>query len=263
MTIAIVIGAYRLRAFCELNVRACRRLWPDARVLISDDRSDDSPSIEAMADNEGVSYVCSESRRSHASGDIQSFINGQVFAEQVRADVILKLSQRLIPVKPRFRELVEDPFRDPEVWLAFAPPLSGKMSVARQSAVFYIGMPILCDIVAWRPDRCSAKVILEAYRESAVRAGNRDTHAKARELFSENTWIRLVDTHFKGHAMTVPEFTNPKPFHQKIFLRKAQASEGEYKTLAEELGVEGEFPILEWKQIEKPHEYMCLPQALI
>ena len=49
MHTAITIGSYRLADFVRLNAAACRRLWPDSPILISDDRSQDSPAIEAVA----------------------------------------------------------------------------------------------------------------------------------------------------------------------------------------------------------------------
>jgi len=48
--ISITIGAYRLVDFVRLNIAQCRLLFPDSPILISDDLSEESPKMEALAE---------------------------------------------------------------------------------------------------------------------------------------------------------------------------------------------------------------------
>src|SRR5207302_724487 len=92
---AITIGAYRLWDFVELNVCRCKVIFgDDVSICIDDDKSPESPKIEAVADKHGCHYICSTERRGHFAGDAQTIATCLAFGKQTGADYSLKLSQR-------------------------------------------------------------------------------------------------------------------------------------------------------------------------
>ena len=105
MNFAICIGAYRLKDFVELNILRCRRIFgADVPIIVSDNLSDASPAIAALAQRYGTLYRCPTAPYSHFSGDVQSAINALALADATGADVALKLSMRLNPLLPAFRD---------------------------------------------------------------------------------------------------------------------------------------------------------------
>lgn len=254
MTLAIVIGAYRLTDFVHLNIVQCRKVFgSDVPILISDDRSQESQQIRAVAEKHDCAYVCPPARRSHTSGDLQAFINGATFAGQLGVDVVLKLSQRLIPLEG-LEALVLPPFEDPNTWIVL-PGQPDKSSFARQSAMFFNKFTALTDVVAWRPEKITAQMLSDAYKAQCHGAKQRS------DQFIEVFWGNLTQGAYKDHSVSVKELANPTLGKRKAFLRKAQSHQHEYQQLALSHGIPGEFVIGEWAHIEKK-EYMALAPQL-
>lgn len=254
--IAITIGAYRLAEFVQLNIRACRQIFGDVPILVSDDASPESGAIQSMAEAEQVDYICSPHRMSHCSGDWQAFINGQAYAEEVGAEIAIKLSQRLIPLDTRVRDLLLQPLEDHRNW-AVLPTAMHRRNLARSGTQFYANLPVLTDIVAWRVSRFSPQQLLEIYRDRAARATRETSNLQV----VEHTWHHIMEGYAKDHVVLQTELANPAPMAPKIYLRKAQCNRGEYLHAAERLGVAGTFDVREWNKIEDKG-YKCRPDAV-
>lgn len=250
--LSIVIGSYRMAPFVHLNILQCRKVFGDVPILVSDDRSDESPSVQAVAEKLGCAYICPPSRRSHTSGDLQAFINGAAFAEQMGSEVVLKLSQRLIPLDG-MDKLILPQFENPETWFVL-PGQPERKTFARASAVFFNKFTALTDIVAWRPERMTAGMIIQKYKTQCSGAKQRS------DQFIEVFWGTMTAGDYKEHSVYVHELANPQLGKAKAFLRKAQSHEHEYANLAASHGIVGEFSTAEWAHIEKKGYLALAPQ---
>ena len=242
---AIVIGCYRLTDFIRLNLVLCQHLWPDSPILLSDDRSPESPQIEQLAEEFGVAYMVSARRRTHVSGDWQAFINGAQLGLETRRPV-LKLSQRFIPVSERFWPLLQEDYQ------GVTAVLPGKLNtsmIARPEARFYLTFGHLTDCLLFDPTVYTPTLLQEAY--------NMGYHTGRKgDLFSELAWGRLIRLH---PVKISPWLANHQPMERKLYLRKATANAAEYQALAEAHGVQGVWDVREWKAIEGQN-YRSIPK---
>lgn len=243
MTFAITIGSYRMPQFVELCVKRCRRLFGhDTPILISDDISDKSQQIKALADSLDCAYVVGEGQRGHFGGDMQAVLNSIVFGSQ--SDVSLKISQRFIPVLPEFVDALERAFNNPRNKVALPGQMEARQ-IARPQAAFYGRFGILTDAIGIRTGAISEQELLDAYI-------NRVRNPKARsDCFVETTFGWLLATKFKDAHVILPEWTNHKPFTAKVYLRKSQSNNNEYAKVAEMEDVKGDWDLREWGIIEK------------
>lgn len=254
MIYAICIGAYKLTQFVELCVLRCRRVFGDVPILISDDLSINSPAIKALAEKHDCDYVVGPSQRSHFSGDMQAFVNLLKFMDELQVDVGLKLSQRFIPVLPRFKETMDETFSDSNIQLCL-PGQMAKRQIARPRCFFYGKFGILSDCLALRRGAITPEELLECYR-ARCKPGQ-----KSSDSFAETTWGHLLATKFADRHRIMQEWTHHKPFESKIYLRKSQATEPEYAQVAAMEGVKGYWDVREWGQIEGK-EYQSKPTVV-
>jgi hypothetical protein len=253
---AITIGTYRLADFVELNIKRCQTIFgEDTHILLSDDKSPESDAIAKLAARYGCDYLASNRRRSHFSGDMQAFVNAATYAHAADADIALKLSQRLIPVLPAFRECLERVFSNDNVSVA-SPGRPNRNQIARPQARFYTAFGILTDVLAFRRGSVTGADLIELYRE-------RFTNAKSHgECLIETTWGALLSgPRLKGSHVTVPELTNHVPFQPKIYLRKSQSTTQDYQAVAALEDLHGNYDLREWIAIEK-ERYFCRPTAV-
>lgn len=249
MKLAVVVGTYKLAGFVELNILRCRRLLPGVPILLSDDRSPQSAELEALAKQYDCDYICSEKRRSHFSGDWQSFVNGIVFAREIGADVVVKLSQRLIPVLPEFFGVLDRVFDASECQVALPGQLNERQ-ISRPTARFYRRFGLLTDAVAMRASAIDPEEMVSVYRE---RAG---VGRKVSDSFSETSWGWLLENKFSGNKhCLLAEWTHHEPGKPKLYLRKSQSSQSDYSQIAKMEGLRDEFDLREWIQIEGRHGY--------
>lgn len=230
--------------FAELCAAQARELWPHSQILLSDDRSEKSPEIEAAAERWGCSYIVSERRRTHCSGDWQAFVNGAVLAEQEGCEIVLKLSQRCIPVAPDFRKRV-DWYFDPAIGRnanAIMPSRLNDNQIARPGAELYLKLGHLSDILAFRVSVISPTVLLEHYNASLTTGWERGAG------ISEVVWGNIKAA-VPGVEL-VDWLSNMEPMKPKVLLRKASSNSGEYARLAERWGITGAFDVGEWNKIE-------------
>lgn len=249
---AITIGAYKLFDFVALNVCRCRVIFgDDVAILIDDDKSENSDRIREIAEKYDCSYVCSKMRRGHFSGDITTFINTLVFGKQVGCDIALKLSQRVVPVLPSFREAFEKAFANPQIQIVL-PGKIGNNQIARPSARFFQLFGILTDVAAFRNGAIEPEELVSIYRERFTTGKN---HADA---LVETLFGHLLATKFKDSAVVLPELANYQPFKPKPYLRKSQCLEREYQALADMHGLTGSWDVRDWGLIER-QGYLCRP----
>lgn len=255
MTTAITIGSYRLFDFVKLNVAMCRRVFDDPYILISDDLSHWSPEIKAFAEDSGCAYLCSPSRRSHFGGDLTALIHSVVFAASTEADYSLKLSQRMVPIAPGFREALEREMSKPEVKMC-VPGQPLHQQIARPSAAFYAKLGTLSDAIAIRTGAITGERIRDIYAEAFASARSRN------DSLIEVVVARIEHDCFpNGQCVKIPEWTNHVPFKAKLYLRKSQSTQSEYEKAAAEAGIEGVFDLREWIQIEREN-YLCRPSCV-
>lgn len=252
MTTAITIAAYALPSFVDLCLASCRSIFGDAPLLVSDDRSRESPRIAAAAKRHGATYCVSKRRRGHLAGDWQGFLNSALWAKGNGCDIALKLSQRFIPLSSGFRSLVEQPFRDPDLWLLHTSKLPPS-SVHPMHHATYCQQPLLGDCVAWRPE-CLDAATLEA-------AHKRVTQIKGADYaYAEVILNYLTHCVVQGHSLGSVGLADPG--EPPSFLRKIQSHRQDYERAAQRLGVKGEFCLKEWREIEPGREYFCVPEGI-
>src|SRR6266576_1850476 len=108
MKFAVTVSAYQLAEFVELNVLALRRVFgPDTPILISQDWADLALEIQEVAERLGTYHLCADSHRGHFAGDLSSCCAALAFAECEKADIAVKVSQRLLLCQPCAREILE------------------------------------------------------------------------------------------------------------------------------------------------------------
>lgn len=255
MTWAITIGCYRLVDFIELSIKRCLRIFgDDCQIILSDDKSPESGRIREVADRYSCFYHCSKQRRSHFSGDIQSFVTAIEFSRLTGCDAALKLSQRLIPVLPKFRTSLEAALQERRINVA----LPGRMNpnqVARPQAKFYARFGFLTDVVAIRTGSITPEELIDTYRERFRKA------QKHHDCLVETTWGHLLAHRFKDAYQIVHELTNHVPFKPKIYLRKAQSTVIDYQQVAAMEGLSGNYDLREWAVIEGKG-YFCRPTTV-
>jgi len=251
MEVAITIGSYCMPHFAELCALRCRRLFGDETpILISDDLSHKSNEVKAMADRIGCAYVVGDGRFSHFGGDMQALLNAITWGSQ--SEITMKLSQRFIPVLPAFRDAMNRVFEDTNMLLALPGQLSPHQ-IARPQAAFYGKFGILTDVIAVRNGALNAKQMLEDY---LGRLRNPKRHS---DCFVETTIGALLSSTFKGKHTVLKAWTIHEPTKPKLYLRKAQSNSSEYAKVAKMEGVEGNWDLREWGQIEKSR-YMPRPR---
>lgn len=231
MTISIVIGSYAMPAFIRLQIVALRRIFgEDAKILVSDDISQQSVEIRDVAQEYGVHHVCSETHRGHFASDLQSVVHGLAFARCNKSDLCLKVSQRLVLVEPVIREIIENYFADPNTNLIL-PGRIHPATIKRATSRFFSNFLLNSDVLCLKTEAISPHQLKERY-ENKIRE-NKSKHA----ALIEGLWSDLIDTHFNHHYEFAPELTHPFPGRDPLYLRKCQSEPADYSLLAEKLGL--------------------------
>lgn len=243
MNTAIVIGTFSLKSFIRLNILQTKSIFDSSPILLADDRSEHSDEIRRMAEEFECAYCCSKIQRGHFSGDMQAIISGLSFAEQEGADILLKLSQRLIPVLPVFREYVEKPFEDSKINIVVPGRISaGQINLP--SSKFFSSFGLLTDVIAIRIGSISPQELLDKYHAN-FKFGRFSPNVLVEVFFGQ-----LLATHFQNAAYVSSSLGNHNPMEPMAFLRKAQSTPNNYAHLAKLHGIEnGEYDTRELSQI--------------
>jgi len=241
MRLAFTIGSYRLCDFIRLGILQIRKLCQDAPILISDDRSPESPFIEAMAAELGTGYIASRVKRSHFGGDAQALVNSLAFAEATGCDVSVKVSQRFVLRLPEIINVIERTFSDPNI--QFASPGQPKFVRGTKTTMGFGAFAVLSDIVMMRVGSMKPEEIIEVYRRRIERE-----KVPWKDFVESLIHTLHLDT-FPGRSVMVPELTDPAP--DPIYLRRYQCQEQDFLKLAAQNGFGGRFPCCEWGEIER------------
>jgi hypothetical protein len=244
MTFAVTISAYQLVDHIHLNVLALRRVFgPELPILISQDWSDKSVEIRDLAERLGTHHLCADSHRGHFAGDLNNTIAALAFAEAEKADVAIKISQRMLLCEPAAREIIEKYFSDPEIWMAL-PARLHPGTIKRAESRFFANLTTLTDLLCVRTWKLRPTTVKELYEERVnSRKSRHDTLIEA--LFSF-----ISDVTLAGHCVRMPEFSGHPPGRPPIYLRRSQSEPAQFQTLAAELGLKEFHPLLiEWRQM--------------
>lgn len=249
LNIAISVGSYRLQDFIRLNLVQLKAIIPDAAVLVSDDRSDQTEEIDAISAEYDSAFVTSNARRGHCGGKVQSIVSGLTFAQQEGADILLVLNQRLVPVLPVFRECVEVPFSDKAVNIVVpGRAVAGKLKLP--SSKYFSGLGILVDCLAIRVGSITPEKFLTSYTDG-YKFGQ-----FAIQILPEIFVGKLLATHFQSSAFISYALGDAK-VSNPAFLRREQSRPEDYQKLASQHGFDGVFDTRDWMELEK--DYMCRP----
>lgn len=233
MRIAIALGSYKLTDFVRLNLLQLRSLFgAETPILVSDDKSENTDEIRKLAEDFDCSWAESTHRRGHFGGDVQSTCNGISFAEQEGCEIVLKLSQRIVPVLPKFRELIERPFENPKINI-IVPGKINSVQIRLASQKFFGSFGVLSDIFAIRVGSITAKQFLDGY------VANMKLGRFHPAMLCECYLGQLLATHFNGASFVSDELANHKIDEPMCFLRKAQADPKAYQMIADFHGLKG------------------------
>lgn len=245
--IAVTIGAYLLTEFVELNLATLRQLFgPETPILVSDDASIRSPAIEFLAHRYGAEYECSRVRRSHFAGDAQAFVNALAFAEAHHAPLALKISQRVILLRPEVRSEIQEGFADPSIAIA----LPGKPTIGMLKAEqrMYSLFDYLTDVVCIRTEALGAEEFIADYRAQVA------TDHSSTGSYIEKLFLNYATGKFKDRTKILRTVTDHTPSTPCMFLRKCQNDQRQYREVAAALGIGGEFNLADWKRIDPAYD---------
>lgn len=244
MRIAITIGSYLLRDFVELNVRQCRHVFgEDTPILVSDDISRASPEIRDTCEQLGAYHIAG-GPRGHFAGDLAAAVNALAFAEQHKADVAIKVSQRFMFAEPACKEIIERYFQPENTWLAMPGRISAH-TIKRAESRFFANLSVLTDLLVIRTGTITPAALKHRYESRIASAQNQV------DRLVESCWANIMDCEFVGHTVRMQEFSNPFPGRPHLYLRKAQNEPAEFELLARARGMTQFNPVLvEWKRLE-------------
>lgn len=251
MRVAIAVGSYLLTPFVRLNLAQINTIWPDAPVLVSDDRSVNTEAIEAIAQDAGACFITSGNRRGHCGAKVQSIVSGLSFAQQEGADILLFLNQRFVPIHLEFREFIESPFADAKTHIVVAGRTT-KSQIKLPASKYFNGLGLLTDVLAIRVNSISPADLLKAYTDGFKHGGF------FIGLLIEPFLGKLLGSFFKDSAYVSSALSDANTT-TPTFFRREQTPSADYQALAAQHGFSGEFDVRDWLEIE-PRTYRCRPE---
>lgn len=257
MKVAITVGAFLLHDFVDLNLRQCRRVFPDSPLLVSDDISPRSNDIAKIAKNAGATYIGSNSRRGHFAGDFTAILNAITFAQAHKSDLAVKVSQRFIFKNEVARTLLLDKFE--QTLMSYGLP--GRMTVdtVRPGGTFsFTMMPVLTDLMVFRVSDCDPEAMACEYKKKVSAEWGTATGTYIEAIANDWAYSR-----FKDKTVFLDDFT--KHINGRhggdLYLRRNQNHKESYIELAREHGINGDFNLGEWASLEG-RAYYPRPRAL-
>jgi hypothetical protein len=94
--VGMVIGTFAALPYIHLQLEAHKRLYPNVPVLIHDDASPFQKQMHALADRYGCYFSTNKDRLPRRLGDLSAFVNGLIWANEIRMDILLKVSRRWV-----------------------------------------------------------------------------------------------------------------------------------------------------------------------
>ncbi len=160
----------------------------------------------------------------------------------MNADLALKVSLRFLLVDPAAKDVLEQHFANPDVWLGLPGRISAH-TIKQQASMFFAHFSVLTDILCVRTNSITPQMLKDRYETRVRNAGN------AHDKLAESLWANLLDTHFATHAVSMNEFSVPRT--PPIYLRKAQSHPADYEKVAHERGMTRLNPVLvEWSRMD-------------
>jgi len=240
VNVAVCIGSYRMPDFLRLNLAQLKLIWPDAAILVSDDRSDKTEEIDSIAKE--VAFVTSNARRGHCAGKVQSIVSGLSFAQQEGADILLFLNQRFVPTHLEFREFIESPFIDGKTNIVVAGRTT-KSQIKLPASKYFNGLGLLTDVLAIRVGSISPADLLKAYTDGFK-------HGQFFiGLLIEPFLAKLLGAHFATSGYASSSLSDAK-VETPAFLRREQSKPEDYQALVAQHSFDGSFDCRDWLEIE-------------
>lgn len=258
MKVAITIGSFLMRDFVELNLRQCRKLFPESPILVSDDQSARSDEIAELTGRLGGTYIGANSRRGHFAGDFMAILNSLSFAQAHECELAVKVSQRFILRSEAARNLLLSPF---EMNATQSYGLPGRMTVetVRPGGNFgFTMMPVLTDLMVFRVSACDPVSMAEEYKHKVAQEWGTPTGTYIEAI--ANDWAHR---RFAGRTVFLEEFTRHLNGREggDLYLRRNQNHHRDYLELARTHGLAGDFRLEEWQKLEG-QAYYPRPRAL-
>lgn len=252
MTFAACVGSYSLPHFISLQILSLRHVFGDIPILISDDKSSESPVIESVAEKYNCHFCTSTARRGHFAGDVSAVCNALQFARQCNAEIAVKISQRLVLVNPLIRERAEWYLSQPGIAVALPgnPP-----AVQLCSSRGFSRFPLMTDVIFLRPDRVDAETIRDGY-EAAWQNGK-----TRHDCVPELAFAAMRDGVLKDKIAVFNELTSHHPDKAKLFHRRSMSTPAEFRRFANSLGIDGWFSTADWSTMDKGYKSNCRPKA--
>lgn len=254
-TFAISIGAFALTNFVELNVVMCKKVFPDAPILISDGRSPQSEKMEEIAARHDCWYIGEKINRGHFHGDCANTVNGLGFAREMGADILLKINQRIIICHEFVRQMVESVFAHPHIAVALPGRLDPHQLRTPQQK-WYSTFPVVCDCIFMRVSEVDPQEWIDAYQQQWK--SNPERHQSYLEIY----WLNLLNSKFKNRYAMLHCLSRHDVRWPTCFLRKTMNTGADFWALARDngLGHLRNFDCREWREI-RGSNYMPLPRV--
>jgi hypothetical protein len=103
--VGLVIGAFASVPYIHLHMESWHRYYPEIPVLVHDDCSPQAPELERLCRDYGADFVCNEVRYGHQAGDLSAYLAGIRWGQERKLDLLVKLSQRFVPIADWTQEL--------------------------------------------------------------------------------------------------------------------------------------------------------------
>lgn len=252
MRLAFTIGSYAMPQFVELQILSIRRFFgPDCPILVSDDKSEETPRVQALAAKYGASFYTSKIRRHHFAGDMQAVINAIAFAKSTGSDIAVKVSQRLVLVSSRLNGLIYSHFQDPKCLIL----LPGRPAAHKLRSKGFSKYPFLTDVLMFRAAEIDPD-FLRTHYESRWKNGKHYFDG-----FVEFAINHLLTTDWAGRFHVFNELTEHDRSTERIYLRRYQNVPGEFERYARKLGItHSNWQTEEWRVLERG-SYSPQPKA--
>jgi len=148
--VGLVIGTFAAVPYIHAQLESRRRFHPEMPCLVVDDGSDKGEELRALCVRYGAELIVRPRRLNHARGDMDTFVQGHAWADARGVRLLVKFSQRWLPVAP---------------WAEALLALSAETGAAtfNNHCVFHhFGFRSECvamDVDAWRAHRALAPVL--------------------------------------------------------------------------------------------------------
>jgi hypothetical protein len=107
----LVIATWGSVPYVHLALAVRDKLYKDVPTLVIDDNSPQREQLRALAQQYGVEFFSHQKSYNHTRGDVMAMVTGLRWANDMKLDVIVKMSRRFIPKtdwRPSLRQLTKE-----------------------------------------------------------------------------------------------------------------------------------------------------------